>query len=689
MASNTCWGVEIGSASIKGVLLSRDDTEVRILDHIIVPHPKVLSTPGVDEAEAVRVALGALVTQRNLKKTPVAITCPGNAGFARFAKLPPVEPKKVPDIVKFEAVQQIPFPIEEVEWDFQTFQKPDSPDIEVGIFAMTRDRVLQRMNWCEQVNIEPVALTVSPVAAYNAMAFDLALTSDSPAMVFLDIGTHSTDLIVADAGRVWIRTFPMGGHNFTEAVASAFKLQYTKAEKLKREAERSRHKRHIFQAMRSVFADFAQEVQRSIQYYHQLHPETELKQVVGLGATFRLLGLRRYLSQQLQLDVTRLEQFTRAQIEGADASELQSEALCLATAYGVALQGVGLATIDANLIPSAVMRQIAWKHKPAWLATAAGLSLAAGAAAFYQPIVAGRARSAAIQSPDVSHVEQVLSKAKRLKAEAQQANQSAVFGAKVENIVRLTTRQDLMTRVAFDLGAALASGGANADVMFGGALQKTPPEEWPIFQLQSFDVDYITPSGASPASAADVVAKGGRSQSEQIGGGGGGGGGGGLLGGGGGMDPRARRAGRGRERNAQGKNARNAPSRNGKLLFRLVVDSPNAGTTAFVNDTILTWIRDNAKREGAPYTFVPVEFSQIARTTIDKPGLEKTAPADALSAMAPLPPGPMQFPPGTTVYRYTIEWVAPLNPPTPALHLDLDAGLNAKVAQAPQRRNAR
>ncbi|RMD61050.1 MAG: pilus assembly protein PilM, partial [Planctomycetota bacterium] len=92
--------MEIGSAAVKALLLTRDDSEVRVLDHIIVPHPKVLSAPDVDEAEAIRLSLGALVSQRNLRKADVAITAPGSAGFARFAKLPPVEPKKVPDIVK-------------------------------------------------------------------------------------------------------------------------------------------------------------------------------------------------------------------------------------------------------------------------------------------------------------------------------------------------------------------------------------------------------------------------------------------------------------------------------------------------------------------------------------------------------------------------------------------------------------
>ena len=46
----------------------------------------------------------------------------GQSSFARFIKLPPVEPKKIPEIVRFEAIQQIPFPLDDVEWSYQLFQ---------------------------------------------------------------------------------------------------------------------------------------------------------------------------------------------------------------------------------------------------------------------------------------------------------------------------------------------------------------------------------------------------------------------------------------------------------------------------------------------------------------------------------------------------------------------------------------
>ncbi|MEZ6212509.1 MAG: pilus assembly protein PilM, partial [Phycisphaerales bacterium] len=256
-SSNVCWGIEIGAAAIKAIKLERDGEGVRVADFAVVPHKRVLTTPDIDTAEAIRLALGAFMAQYRelVRGSRIAVSIPGHMSFARFAQLPPVEPKGVPNVVKFEAVQQIPFPIEEVEWDYQTFAAPDSPDLEVGIFAVTKERVNEQLHLLGDAGLIPDVVTIGPVAAYNAIAYDLSFTEDTPGTVILDIGTQATDLIVADAGRMWIRTFPLGGHAFTEALADAFKLNYVKGEKLKREAETSNYKRHVFQALKPILSD--------------------------------------------------------------------------------------------------------------------------------------------------------------------------------------------------------------------------------------------------------------------------------------------------------------------------------------------------------------------------------------------------------------------------------------------------
>src|SRR5436190_23958714 len=159
-SSTICWGIEMGAGSVKALKLERDGDNLKVLDFAVIPHKRVLSTPDLDQADATRVALGTLVSQYDMTGTSIAVSVPGHSAFARFAKLPPVEPKKIPDIVKFEAVQQIPFPIDDVEWDYQTFASADSPDVEVGIFAITRDRVMDILSKWNEIGVTPDYVTI-------------------------------------------------------------------------------------------------------------------------------------------------------------------------------------------------------------------------------------------------------------------------------------------------------------------------------------------------------------------------------------------------------------------------------------------------------------------------------------------------------------------------------------------------
>jgi type IV pilus assembly protein PilM len=479
-SSSVCWGIEIGAGSIKGLKLEAAGDGVRVADFIHVPHKAVLSTPGIDQNDAMRIGLGAFINQVDLGNASVAISVPGHSAFARFAKLPPVEPKKVPDIVKFEAVQQIPFPIEQVEWDYQTFKSDDSPDIEVGIFAITRERIMERLAMYEEVGITPDYVTLSPVAAYNALAFDLSFTEKTPGTIILDIGTTSTDLVIAEAGRVWIRTFPIGGHHFTEALVNAFQLSYPKAEKLKREAESSKHARHIFQAMRPIFGDLAQDVQRSIGYYQSLHKDAKLERLIGLGSTFRLPGLRKYLRQQVQMDVFRLEQFKRLSLEGPRAGEFQAQTLQFATAYGLALQGLGMATLEANLMPASVIKTAMWQRKVKWFGIAAGVAVAAGAAMFVRPFIDSTAVN---DNPPPREIDAVISRVNSLKNDAQDVLQAGQENPVVGQVLNLLENRDIPAKILNDVGLMLQSAQAKAPTKDGE----------PVFIVKSLSMDYSPP----------------------------------------------------------------------------------------------------------------------------------------------------------------------------------------------------
>ncbi len=483
-SSSICWGIEIGAGAIKAIKLeAAEGGTARVLDFVSIPHKKVLSTPDLDQNDAMRVALGALVSQVDLSGVNIAVSVPGHSAFARFAKLPPVDPKKVPDIVKFEAVQQIPFPIDQVEWDYQTFVSPDSPEVEVGIFAITRERIMEKLTLYEDVGMTPDCVTLSPVAAYNALAYDLQFTEKTPGTIILDIGTTSTDLIIAEAGRVWIRTFPIGGHHFTEALVSAFSITYPKAEKLKREAENTKHARQIFQAMRSVFGDLAQDVQRSIGYYTSLHKDAKLERLIGLGSTFRLPGLRKYLKQQLQIDVYRMEQFKRISVDGPKAGEFQSITLNMATAYGLALQGLGMAALEANLMPTGVVRDAMWKRKIKWFGIAAGVAVAAAGAMCIRPFLDSQAVANEPPSPEIR---KTIEEGNRLKIAASALTQPLTNSA-ASDIMALLESRDIYAHIVDDVGQMLQAAQDKA----GAAA----PKDGPVFTASKLTAEYL-PAGA-------------------------------------------------------------------------------------------------------------------------------------------------------------------------------------------------
>src|SRR5215471_6740873 len=113
------WGIDLGQCALKALRLEVIDGQPTATAFDYIEHPKILSQPDADPDALTREALEKFLSRNPLGKDQVAIGVAGQSGLARFVKLPPVEEKKIGDIVKFEAKQQIPFNLEEVVWDFQ------------------------------------------------------------------------------------------------------------------------------------------------------------------------------------------------------------------------------------------------------------------------------------------------------------------------------------------------------------------------------------------------------------------------------------------------------------------------------------------------------------------------------------------------------------------------------------------
>ncbi|HYO10029.1 MAG TPA: type IV pilus assembly protein PilM, partial [Tepidisphaeraceae bacterium] len=365
------WGIDIGNRALKAIKLVRDGDSLRVDDFDVIEHETVLSNSGDNREGYITSALQQFVSRHPMKGGAASIGVSGQASFARFIKLPPVEEKKIPEIVRFEAIQQIPFPLDDVEWSYQLFRGDDTPDVEVGIFAMRKELINQHIKYFTDLDLNVQVVQMSPLAVYNAMSYDQRVEGTT---MIIDLGAENTDLIIADADTIWLRSIPVGGNNFTEALTKAFKINFAKAEDLKRNAATSKYARQIFQAMRPVFADLVAEVQRSIGFYASVHRDSRIKRIVAVGGTFKLPGLQKYLQQNLQLEVERLDTLgAGAPPDPKQGAAFQDNILSMVSAYGLALQAMGEGKVTSSLLPSHIRRERLWQEKTKYFGAAAAL----------------------------------------------------------------------------------------------------------------------------------------------------------------------------------------------------------------------------------------------------------------------------------------------------------------------------
>ncbi len=382
--SKACWGIDVGQNALKAIRLRQSGGDLEVIGFDVIEHEKILSQPDADEQQLIRSALEQFFARNDVHGDTIVVSVPGQSSFSRFIKLPPVDLRKIPEIVRYEAGQQIPFNLEDVIWDYQTMTMPSGgpSEIEVGIFAMKRDIVQDYINDFTQVRVTPDLVQMAPVALYNYLRYDRH--DGAGATLLLDVGTENTSLVIADGYRVWIRNFPLGGNNFTQALVKNFKLTFAKAENLKRHAADSKYAREVFQAMRPVFSDLLTEIQRSIGFYTSLHRESRIERVLGMGSTFRLPGLQKFLGQHLGVDVTIIEQFNSLKGDRIiSGSNFKENVVSLGVAYGLALQGLGLGSINTTLLPPEILKekQIR-KKKPVVIAAAAAVVVACGLLAY-------------------------------------------------------------------------------------------------------------------------------------------------------------------------------------------------------------------------------------------------------------------------------------------------------------------
>ena len=157
---------------------------------------QALGAEGAQESTreaTIQKALQAIIAEKGMKAKTVNVCAPGFHVFSKFVKLPPVDAGKVTQIIQYEAQQNVPFPLEEVVWDYQILGSTPGGELEVLLVAIKADIVEGLFRVTEAAGLHLQLADVSPAALCNAFRYNYGDLDDCT--MLLDIGAKTSNLL--------------------------------------------------------------------------------------------------------------------------------------------------------------------------------------------------------------------------------------------------------------------------------------------------------------------------------------------------------------------------------------------------------------------------------------------------------------------------------------------------------------
>jgi type IV pilus assembly protein PilM len=338
--------------------------------------------------------LREMLDELGIRKMKANYAVPGQSVFTRFVRLPAVEEEKIERIIAFEAQQNVPFPIDEVVWDYQLVGGGGDEQLQVVLVAIKSDLLEALNSTVEAAGLRPVLVDVAPMALYNAFRYNY--DGGEGCSLLIDIGARTTNLIFAEQDKIFSRSVPIGGASITSALAREFNESFNVAEARKKESafvgvggrpeEPSNPERErIAKIVGGILIRLHAEIMRSISHYRSQQGGDAPERIYLCGGSARVAGLREFLAEKLQVPVEFLNPLRKLLIEPA-TDDVEKSAHLLGEVVGLALRSIASCPMELNLRPPSIVRaQNAERRRPFLLAAAACIILTLlGWSAYYE-----------------------------------------------------------------------------------------------------------------------------------------------------------------------------------------------------------------------------------------------------------------------------------------------------------------
>lgn len=305
-------GIDIGAGSVKLVELEKTSDGIQLLRAKFFDLTQYADQEKRDSL--IKAGIEGLLRTEKIRGGKSVISLSGQSVFMRFLKLPRIQKGKIDKIIKYEAQQQVPFPLDKITWDHQTFGAVEGAEEDVLFVAAKKDIVETNLGYLSGTGLAVEFMDISPLALMNAVTFNEPLRRG----IIIDIGARAANLIVVEEKGFWGRSILIAGDEMTHAIAAKLNIPFDKAEELKKKegmvlsadvpapADMTPMAKEAANILNPVLSDLSASIVQSLEFYRaKQNRDLPFNEVILSGGGSKLRGIENFLAKSLGMQIRR------------------------------------------------------------------------------------------------------------------------------------------------------------------------------------------------------------------------------------------------------------------------------------------------------------------------------------------------------------------------------------------------
>jgi type IV pilus assembly protein PilM len=337
-------GLDISSSAVKLIELSKSADGYKVEAYRVMPLPaNTVIEKNIADIEALADTIKKVVTRSGTKLSDTIVAVSDSSVITKEIQLPAgLTDLQMEMQIDVEADQYIPYPIEEVAFDFDVLGpvETNADLVRVLLAACRQENVDHLRQALDIAGLSPKVVDVEGFAierAYRLVKGQLDQVGDQ-VVAIADIGAAMFTFTVLVGGKtIYNREQLFGGKQLTEEIQRRYGLSFEEASEAKRNGGLSEdYKTEVLGPFKE---SLIQHITRSLQFFYSSSQYNYLDQLFLAGGVSALDGLVDEVKQSLGLPVAIANLLANMQVNKLiNASSLANDGPAMMLAVGLALR---------------------------------------------------------------------------------------------------------------------------------------------------------------------------------------------------------------------------------------------------------------------------------------------------------------------------------------------------------------